>query len=68
MFNASNTVRVFLFNVAMFNLVAIWLSGFSEVHWFSYVLPVFLIFAAVTGFCPGLLVSKKILGVLGVKQ
>ena len=68
MFNASNTVRVFLFNVAMFNLIAIWLSGFSEVHWFSYVLPVFLIFAAVSGFCPGLLVSKRILGVFGVKE
>lgn len=67
-FTASNSVRVFLFNVAMFNLVAIWLSGFSEVHWFSYVLPSFLIFAAASGLCPGLFISKKILGSLGIKE
>jgi len=67
-FTASNSVRVFLFNVAMLNLLAIWLSGFSEVHWFSYVLPSFLIFAAVSGLCPGLFISKKILGFLGIKE
>ena len=67
-FTASNSVRVFLFNVAMFNLVAIWLSGFSEVHWFSYVLPSFLIFAAASGLCLGLFISKKILGFLGIKE
>lgn len=67
MFNASNSVRLFFFNIALINLVAIGLSGFSTVHWFSYVLPAFLIIAAVTGLCPGLLVSKKILGSLGIK-
>ena len=68
MFNASNTVRVFLFNVAVITMVAIWLSGFNNVHWFSYVLPSFLVIAAATGFCPGLLVSKKVLAVLGIKE
>ncbi len=68
LFNASNSVRLFLFNVAMFNLVAIGLSGFNEVHWFSYVLPTFLIFAAATGLCPGLIISRKILGALGVNE
>ncbi len=68
MFNASNSVRLFLFNVAVFNLVAIWLSGFTSVHWFSYVLPTFLIIAAATGLCPGLIISKKILGTLGIKE
>lgn len=68
MFNASNTVRVFLFNVAVIIMVAIWLSGFNNAHWFSYVLPSFLVIAAVTGFCPGLLVSKKVLAVLGIKE
>lgn len=68
MFNASNTVRVFLFNVAVIIMVAIWLSGFNNVHWFSYVLPSFLVIAAATGFCPGLLVSKKVLAVLGIKE
>ena len=68
MFNASNTVRVFLFNVAVIIMVAIWLSGFNNVHWFSYVLPSFLVIATATGFCPGLLVSKKVLAVLGIKE
>ena len=68
MFNASNTVRVFLFNVVVIIMVTIWLSGFNKVHWFSYVLPSFLVIAAATGFCPGLLVSKKVLAVLGIKE
>jgi len=68
LFNASNSVRLFLFNIAVISLVAIWLSGFSEVHWFSYVLPSFLIFAAATGLCPGLVISRKILGALGIKE
>ena len=68
MFNASNTVRVFLFNLSIISMIGIGLSGFDQVHWFSYVLPGFLTFAAVTGFCPGLLVSKKILAVLGIKE
>ena len=68
MFNASNSVRVFLFNVAVIIMIAIWLSGFSHVHWFSYVLPALLVIAAVTGFCPGLFISKKILSVVGMKE
>ena len=68
MFNASNTVRIFLLNVAIISMVGIWLSGFNQVHWFSYVLPAFLAGAAVTGYCPGLFVSKKILAVLGIKE
>ena len=68
MFNASNAVRVFLFNLSIISMIGIWLSGFAQVHWFSYVLPTFLAIAAVTGFCPGLFVSKKILAVLGIKE
>ena len=68
MFNASNSVRVFLFNVAVIIMISIWLSGFDTVHWFSYVLPSFLVIAAVTGFCPGLMVSKKVLAVFGIKE
>lgn len=68
MFNASNTVRIFLFNVAVINLIAIWLSGFNSVHWFSYLLPAFLLMAAITGLCPGMFISKKVLGILGIKE
>ena len=68
MFNASNSVRMFLFNIAVIIMIAIWLSGINTVHWFSYVLPGILVVAAATGFCPGLIVSKKILAVLGIKE
>lgn len=68
MFNASNKVRVFLFNLSIISMIGIGLSGFDQVLWFSYVLPGFLTFAAVTGFFPGLLVSKKMLAVLGIKE
>jgi ABC-type polysaccharide/polyol phosphate export permease len=68
MFNASNSVRMFLFNLAVISMIAIWLTGFDKAHWFSYVLPTFLTVAAVTGFCPGLFISKKVLGVLGIKE
>lgn len=68
MFNASNSVRIFLFNLAVISMVGVWLSGFGNVHWFSYVLPLFLTVAAITGFCPGLFISSKILGVFGIKE
>ncbi|VAW50437.1 hypothetical protein MNBD_GAMMA06-1731 [hydrothermal vent metagenome] len=67
-FTASNSVRIFLFNVAIINLVGIWLTGFTTVHWFSYALPAFLLFAALSGLCPGLFLSRKILGALGIKE
>ncbi len=68
MFKASNSVRLFFVNVTMLLMVGIWLSGFEKVHWFMYAAPVFFMFAAITGFCPGLIISKKILGALGIKE
>ncbi len=68
MFNASNTVRLFLFNVAMISLAGTALTGFQVVHWFAYVLPAFLLFAAATGFCPGMVMSANILRLLGIKE
>ena len=53
-----------LFFVIMASLIAlgIFLTGYQNVHWFSYVPPIFLLFAAITGICPGMFVSKKIIG------
>lgn len=67
MFGASNTVRLFFLNVAVVSLIGVWLTGFDVVHWFVYVLPAFLIIAAITGFCPGMMVSGKILKFFGVQ-
>jgi hypothetical protein len=41
-------------------LVGIWLTGFKAVHWFMYVPPAVLIFAGVTGICPGLMLFRKL--------
>ena len=68
MFKASNTVRVFFLNVATMVLIGIGLTGFDVVHWFAYVLPGFLIVAAILGICPGLIISGKILKLIGVKE
>ena len=34
------------------------LTGFAAVHWLLYVPAVFFAFAALTGICPGLIVSR----------
>ncbi len=66
MFNASRVQRMFLFNLANLNLLAIWLTGFDKVHWFSWVIPGALYFAAASGFCLGFVISKKVLDLLGI--
>jgi len=68
MFNASKTQRLFMFNLATLCVVAIWLTGFDKVHWFSWVIPAALYFAAASGFCLGLLISGKILAAFGIKD
>jgi hypothetical protein len=62
MARASKAMRLFLFNSALFVLLAIWLSGYDQVHWFSYVLPAFYVVAAISGICPGLYVARKLVG------
>jgi len=66
MFNASRVQRVFFFNMAVISLIGLWLTGFDKVHWFAYVIPGGLLFAAVTGFCLGFVVSKKVLDLFGI--
>jgi hypothetical protein len=68
MFTASRTQRLFFFNLASFILVGLWLTGFDRVHWFAWVIPAALYFAAATGLCLGLITSRKILDVFGIKD
>ncbi len=60
MFKASKAVRFFFLNTAVLSSIAIWLSGYNQVHWLMYALPVFFFFAAATGICPGMIIAKKI--------
>ncbi len=68
MFTATKTQRLFMFNLASLILLGLWLTGFDKVHWFAYAIPVALFFAAATGLCLGLYMSRKILDVFGVKD
>jgi len=68
MYTASKTQRLFMFNLASLILVGLWLTGFDKVHWFAYVVPAALYFAAGTGLCLGLYMSGKILEAFGIKD
>lgn len=52
--------RILFFTIALLIGSGIALSGWEEVHWFLYVPTVMLIFAGLTGICPGLMVFKKL--------
>lgn len=55
-------MRFFLFFAGSVIWLGIWLTGFSVVHWVLYI-PAFLFyFAAITGICPGLIVSRLMFG------
>jgi len=68
MFTASKTQRIFFFNAFLVSITGVWLTGFSNVHWFAYVLPAGLLFAALSGLCLGMVMSGKIASVLGIKD
>jgi len=46
--------------VAGLILLGIWLTGFNVVHWVLYLPVAALVFAGVTGICPGYLIFKKL--------
>ena len=55
---ASPAVRLFLLIVGAVIWGGIALTGFHVVHWLLYLPAVFLVFAAVTGICPGLMITR----------
>lgn len=57
-FQASPAVRFFLLVVSLNIWLGIWLTGFGIAHWWLYVPAGFLLFAAITGLCPGLILSR----------
>jgi len=58
----SCAMRAFFLIFGLMIWLGIWLTGFAVVHWVLYLPAGFAIFAAVTGICPGLIVSNKLLG------
>jgi len=56
----SNAMRFFVFVVGSVIWLGIWLTGFNTAHWVLYLPPIFLYFAAITGICPGLILSRQL--------
>lgn len=56
------SMRFFFLFAGSVILAGMWLTGFSVVHWLLYVPATFFYFAAITGICPGIIVSRLIFG------
>jgi hypothetical protein len=57
----SRALRMTFLAMAIAVWLGIWLTGFGVAHWVLYLPAVFLTFAGITGFCPGLIVNKFLL-------
>lgn len=57
-FKAGPAMRLFLLIVGAVIWGGIALTGFQVVHWLLYIPAVMLVFAAVTGICPGLMITR----------
>ncbi len=52
--------RMLFFTIALLITLGITLTGWKIVHWTLYLPVVMLIFAGISGICPGLFLYKKI--------
>ena len=53
-------IRFFLFFVSAVLWVGIWHTGFNVASWVLYIPAVFLLLAAITGICPGMMFSNML--------
>lgn len=60
-FKSSPAARLFFLIVSLTIWLGIWLTGFDVAHWVLYIPAIFLLFAAVTGFCPGMIITRTLL-------
>ena len=57
---ASLAIRFFFLNLGIVISLGIYLTGYHKVHWLLFVPAGFMFFAAITGICPGLMISKML--------
>ncbi len=57
-FMVGKAMRVFFLFAGTVLWIGIGLTGFPTVHWLLYVPAVFFYFAALTGICPGMIISR----------
>lgn len=57
-FRSSPAARLFFLVVSLNIWLGIGLTGFDVAHWWLYFPAGFLLFAAVSGFCPGMVFTR----------
>jgi hypothetical protein len=62
LFKAPPELRIFFTAASAILWIGIWHTGFGTTSWVIYLLGIFLPFAAATGICPGLAVSRLLYG------
>lgn len=60
-YKISSAMRFFFLFSGSVIWVGIWLTGFSTAYWLLYVPASLFYFAALTGICPGLILSRLLL-------
>ena len=55
-----SAIRALFIFMAVFIAAGIWLTGWQNVHWLLYIPPAALLFAGVTGICPGYIIFSKL--------
>ena len=55
-----SAIRMLFITAAIAIGAGIWLSGYQTVHWFLYIPPAALLFAGITGICPGYIIFSKL--------
>ncbi|MEN8206269.1 MAG: DUF2892 domain-containing protein [Pseudomonadota bacterium] len=55
-----SAIRMLFLMMAGLILLGIWLTGFNVVHWVLYIPVAALIFAGITGICPGYMIFQKL--------
>ena len=58
----SRAMRFFFLFAGSVILAGIWLTGFSVVHWLLYAPVILFFFAAISGICPGIIISRLVFG------
>ncbi len=61
-YKVSKAMRFFFLVTGTLLWAGIWLTGFAAVHWLLYLPAVFTLFAALTGICPGMILSNLLFG------
>ena len=55
-----SAMRMLFLMVSIALFAGIWLTGYQTIHWIIYIPAVALMFAGLTGICPGMMLLKKV--------